>query len=326
MENRKGSMTTLTTPVTVITKMPVIDFSNEECLKPGTSSWLSVRKEVCDALEELGCFTAILPNLVSSELHNTMFGAVNELFDSPTEIKTQTNCENKPLVFGHFKANPVHEGLGFWNPTNPEETHKFTHLFWPNGNDQFRDCVDLYAKVMKELDQAVTRMVFENYGVDQYHDDHIQSSDYSFRFNKYLVPKKAGGDMGLVSHTDKNFTSILHQNHVNGLEVNTKEGKWIVYDPHPLPSSFLFIASDVFQAWSNDRIRASRHRVTLSHINGDEVRYSLGLFSLKQGVTHIPKELVDDDHPLRYKPLDQFQYIQAQTGEVECTLKSHCGV
>lgn len=73
----------------------------------------------------------------------------------------------------------------------------------------------MYTKVMEELDQAVTRMVFENYGVDQYHDDHIQSSHYSFRFNKYLEPKKAGGDTGLVSHTDKNFTSILHQNHVN---------------------------------------------------------------------------------------------------------------
>ncbi|KAK9945856.1 hypothetical protein M0R45_011350 [Rubus argutus] len=45
-------MTILTTlSVTVITKIPVIDFSNEECLKPGTSSWLSVSKEPMKAWE-----------------------------------------------------------------------------------------------------------------------------------------------------------------------------------------------------------------------------------------------------------------------------------
>ncbi|XP_050386331.1 probable 2-oxoglutarate-dependent dioxygenase AOP1 [Argentina anserina] len=319
-------MTIPTTPVTVITKIPVIDFSNEDCLKPGTSSWLSVRKEVCYALEELGCFSAILPEtLASSGLRNTMFGAANELFDSPIEIKTQTNSESRKGLFGYFKGNSAHENLGIWNPSNPEETSKFTKLFWPNGNDQFRDGVALYTKLMEDLDQAVTRMVFENYGVDQYHEDHIRSSLYALRYNKYLDPKKAREDVGLRSHTDKNFTSILHQN-VNGLEVNTKEGEWIGYDPHPLSSSFLFIASDVFQAWSNDRIRACRHRVTLSHIKEDGVRYSLGLFSLKQGITHIPKELVDDEHPLRYKPFDQIEYIQAQAAGVECTLKEFSGI
>ncbi|KAK9949123.1 hypothetical protein M0R45_004663 [Rubus argutus] len=181
--------------------------------------WLSVLRQVCNALEDqFGCFTATLSNKITLELHNTVFGAVNELF------------EKWPFC-GHFKTNSVHEGLGIYDPTNPEEIHKFSYLFWPDGNHQFCDGVHLYAKVMKELDQAVTRMV-------------------------------------------------------NGLEIYTKYGEWIGFDPHPLPSSFIFIATDVFQVWSNDRIRSCKHRVNLSH--SDEVRYSFGLFSLKNGVTTIP--------------------------------------
>ncbi|KAM1156218.1 hypothetical protein EV2_027709 [Malus domestica] len=60
-------------------------------------------------------------------------------------------------------------------------------------------------------------------------------------------PKKAGSNVGPVSHSDKDFNTILHQNHVNGLEINTKDDEWIMFDPRQ-PSSFLFIASDIFKS------------------------------------------------------------------------------
>ena len=66
--------------------IPVVDFSNED-LKPGSSSWSSMRRDVCRALEEYGCFVAELGNKVPLEIHDTIFGAVRELFDFPTETK-----------------------------------------------------------------------------------------------------------------------------------------------------------------------------------------------------------------------------------------------
>ncbi|CAN6573537.1 unnamed protein product [Malus baccata var. baccata] len=228
--------------------LPVIDFSKEDCLKPGTSSWLSVRREVCRALEELGGFMATMPDKVSAELHQTIFGALKDLFEFPAELKSKNRYEENPFC-GHFIYNS---------------------------------------------------------------------------FAKYKEPRKAGSDVGIVSHTDKNFNTILHQNHVNGLEINTDDDEWIMFDPH-LPSSFLFIASDVFKVWSNGRIRACRHRVNVRE--NDEARYSVGFFSLKIGVTTVPKELVDEEHPLRYKSLDQVEYIEAQRKNgIECTPEAFCGV
>ncbi|BFG18195.1 hypothetical protein CerSpe_044690 [Prunus speciosa] len=69
----------------MVARIPVVDFSKVDCLKPGTSSWLSARKDVCRALEELGCFMAVLPSKVPPELHKTIFNAFDELFNFPVD-------------------------------------------------------------------------------------------------------------------------------------------------------------------------------------------------------------------------------------------------
>ncbi|CAN6584517.1 unnamed protein product [Malus baccata var. baccata] len=104
-------------------KIPVVDFSQEDCWKSGTSSWLSVRRDVCNALEEFGCFLAVLPNKVSRELNDTMFGTFNELFDFPDEIKAQLPQE-KPLVEGYARL-PTREYMSFHS--NETETVEPNH-------------------------------------------------------------------------------------------------------------------------------------------------------------------------------------------------------
>ncbi|XP_050132700.1 deoxypodophyllotoxin synthase-like [Malus sylvestris] len=152
--------------------------------------------------------------------------------------------------------------------------------------------------MMEKLDHAVRRMVFENYGVEKYHDDHIRSVVYLYKFSKYNDPEKTGMDVGIQGQTDKDFSTVLYQNHVKGLEIKSKDDEWISF--HPVPSFFIYIAGDGFKVWSNDRIQTCKHRVTLRE---NDVRYSLALFSYKEGETCVPNELVDKDHPLKYKPL-----------------------
>ncbi|PON46692.1 Non-heme dioxygenase N-terminal domain containing protein [Parasponia andersonii] len=145
-------------------KIPVVDFSKEE-LKPGTASWVSSREAVCHALEDYGCFVATLvSDQAYLELRSSLFEALNKLFDFPKEIKAQ-NTYDKPFR-GYHSPNSVHEGLGIDNPTNPEQTQNFAKLFWPSGNNDFSETACWYAKMVVGLDQMVTRMIFEHYGVD----------------------------------------------------------------------------------------------------------------------------------------------------------------
>ena len=107
------------------------------------------------------------------------------------------------------------------------------------------ESTDSYVKLMAELDKMVTKMVFENYGVGDYYDSHMESTTHSFGIIKYNEPQKTGTNSGLGIHTDKHFTTILHQNRVKGLEIKTKDDEWIDFDPSP--SSFIFLAGDGLQ-------------------------------------------------------------------------------
>lgn len=86
-------------------------------------------------------------------------------------------------------------------------------------------------------------MVFESYGVKKYFDSHIKSTKNLLRLIKYNEPKKGGvNNIGAMSHTDKSFITILHQNDVKGLEIETKDGRWIDFEP--FPSSFVVMAGE----------------------------------------------------------------------------------
>lgn len=99
---------------------------------------------------------------------------------------------------------------------------------------------------MMNLDQTVLKMVFQNYGVEKYYDSQIKSTDYVTGSSKYKESEKNENYLGLLVHTDKTFSTIIHQNDVNGLEIQTKDGQWILYEPSSY-SSFLYLAADAFK-------------------------------------------------------------------------------
>lgn len=102
------------------------------------------------------------------------------------------------------------------------------------------------SKIMMNLDQTIVRMVFQNYGAEKYYESQIQSTEYITGSAKYKESETNENYLGLLGHTDKSFSTILHQNGVNGLEIQTKEGQWILNDP-PSHSSFIYVASDAFK-------------------------------------------------------------------------------
>ena len=101
-----------------------------------------------------------------------------------------------------------------------------------------------YANQVAELDKMVSKLVFESYDVEKYHESHVGSVTYFLRFTKYRVPEQNETKLGATPHTDKNFITILQQNEVDGLEVQLKNGSWIPVD-FP-PSSVVIMAGDVF--------------------------------------------------------------------------------
>ncbi|KAM7480401.1 hypothetical protein LguiA_028614 [Lonicera macranthoides] len=305
-------------------KLPIVDFTKNN-LEPGLSSWSETCTDVRNALEEYGCFIAVYDK-VSVELNNTIFRALKELFDLPTEIKVQ-NKSSKPLYgyVGQIPFIPLYESMGIDFANTLEGIQSFTNVMWPNGNDGFSETLLSYTKIAAELEQMVAKMVFESYGVEKYYESYLKSASYLSRVMKYREPEMNETNIGFVSHTDKSFLTILHQNQVNGLEIKAKDGEW--FDVEFVPSSFVVMAGDAAKAWSNNRIHSPHHRVTM---NGKEARYSTAQFTFMEGMVETPAELVDENHPLQFKPFHHLEYLgffsKEENRRLECAIRTYCGV
>ncbi|KAK3020544.1 hypothetical protein RJ639_047456 [Escallonia herrerae] len=307
-------------------KLPVIDFTATN-LSRGTSSWQSTSNEVRSALENYGCFIAKY-NKISLELHNSVFDQSKELFDLPMEIKVRNTSNLLGFGYGgNFSFMPLVEYFGIENGATQDATQHFTNLMWPaGGHDNFSATVLMYAKLLSEFDHEVMKMVFESYGVDQmYCDALIQSSMYLMRFLKYQGPGVDDpNNIGLRPHIDKNFLAIIDTNQVKGLEIETRNGEWIGFEPSP--STYVVIAGEPFMAWSNGRVYAPLHRVAM---RGTEVKYSVGLFSFMRKIIEVPEELVDEQHPLQFKPFNHLEFLQycGEGGKkFKNPINAYCGI
>ncbi|CAA2999694.1 2-oxoglutarate-dependent dioxygenase AOP3-like [Olea europaea subsp. europaea] len=304
-------------------KLPIVEF-NEKNLIPGTESWESTSHSVRHALEKYGCFIA-LHEKITTEMHDAMFKSAMPLYDVPTERKQKLECNFLGSGYGsNYPRMPLCEFFGIENGTNIEGTKNFASLMWPEGNDQFCETTASYCKLLSELEDAITRMVFSSYGVEKYFEAFTQSSFFLTKFMKYRVPKENEINMGLVPHIDKTIFGLIDTN-TKGLEIETRDGEWINFEPSP--NTFLVIAGEIFTAWSNGRIYAPIHKVV---ITGDKAKYSVGQFLFSNATMEVPPELVDEENPLKFKPFNHLEFLKYCKEGGQTTLKSaietYCGI
>lgn len=107
-----------------------------------------------------------------------------------------------------------------------------------------------YAKLAAELDRIVTRMIFESYNSKKYDDSYIGSTTYLLQLMKNRTPQENEPNLGFITHIDKSFTIILHQDsEVNGLEVETKDREWALVKMSPW--KFIFVVGDALMVSTN---------------------------------------------------------------------------
>ncbi|KAK6148927.1 hypothetical protein DH2020_016452 [Rehmannia glutinosa] len=232
-------------------KLPIINFSN---LKQQTTSWDSVKSQVLKALEEYGCFEAIFDE-IPLNLRKSMIDGLKQVFDIPLQNKLR-NRSNKPYhgYAGQNPKLPLYESLGIEDALSPGKIERFTNLMWSEGNPTFSKSVESFCGELSELDKKVRRMVVESLGLEKYMDEHRDSTNYLARLQKYDGPKSNETELGLNPHTDKNIVSILYGNKVKGLEVLTKDGKWI--NAEPSVNSFIVMIGDSLHVSASTLTRA----------------------------------------------------------------------
>lgn len=141
-------------------QLPVIDFSNKQ-LKPGTSCWVSIGRQVRQALEEHGCFELVNTEF-SKELHEAVIDSLDQLFDLPKETK-QRQTSNIPH-YGYVApstAAPLRETMGIVDVTNHDQVQSLTNLMWPTGNACFQYDFSIFFLIFGRL-LLLAREILEN--------------------------------------------------------------------------------------------------------------------------------------------------------------------
>ncbi|KAI7987104.1 putative 2-oxoglutarate-dependent dioxygenase AOP1.2 [Camellia lanceoleosa] len=292
--------------------IPYLNFSDGALdLENESEAWRVLSDKVREACESHGCFLVKYSDIPMKLLEN-MFMGLESLFDLPQEIKDKYADPNQYDKYLSSSFNPLHESFRIDCAPRLEEARAFTNIMWPHENPSFCEVLNSTSSKMLNLSLIIMKMILESFCIGRYYQFMVENSSNSFRILKHKVPpSNDSAGMSLLPHTDKNFSTILSENEVQGVEVLSKEvNKWIQVK---IPTgSFMVFVGDTFKAWSNGRLHAAKHKVIMK---GDKFRYSCALFLLpKEGATiEVPQELIDKDHPLRYRPFTYSDFVSFYT-------------
>ena len=153
---------------------------------------------------------------------------------------------------------------------------------WP-ALDGFREDVMAYNDAMSELAHQLVTQAFRSLGAGSQVMEAFDPPTTWLRLLFYppfrtdfdsSVDKLAQqGVYGSAPHTDFGCLTLLAQDDIGGLQVQSPQGEWI--DVPRIPGSFVVNVGDMLHRWSNGLLRSTPHRVI--NISG-KARYSCPFF------------------------------------------------
>lgn len=163
---------------------------------------------------------------------------------------------------------------------------------------------------MAEISKGIMRLVLKILGDEPecYNCEFSNCQGY-LRINNYTPPDSSEEKEaeGLGMHTDMSCITIVYQDEVGGLQVKSRDGKWM--DILPCEGTLVVNIGDLLQAWSNDKFRSSEHRVVLRKLVN---RFSLAFFWCFEDEKLIlaPDDVVGKGNSRLYKPFVCSEYLK----------------
>ncbi|KAL3615612.1 hypothetical protein CASFOL_041273 [Castilleja foliolosa] len=154
-----------------------------------------------------------------------------------------------------------------------------------------------YCEAMNKLSLDVMELLGISLGVKQdYFRDFFKENQSIMRLNYYPPCQKPELALGTGPHCDPTSLTILHQDHVVGLQVYVDD-KWRSITPNP--HAFVVNIGDTFTALSNGIYKGCLHRAV---VNKTTPRKSLAFFLCPKTdkIVTPPKELVCEENPRMY--------------------------
>jgi isopenicillin N synthase-like dioxygenase len=295
--------------------VPVIDFT------PFREGSAEGKARVADAIRE-ACegsgFFYLVGHGVPMEQIEAVFAASRRFFALPLEerlkikLTPRQNRGYQPLgsrMYGDKADAPdLNESFKYQHELPPNDPDVIdggrVHALnkWPEGMPEWRDTLIAYYGQMEHLTDALLRAFALALDIDE---------DYFLRF--YVKPltqinllhyppqpsTAAGRQFGIRPHSDNTAFTILAQDSVGGLQIESGD-TWI--EAPPISGAYVINIGDMMARWTNDRFRSTPHRVV--NRSGAE-RYSVPFFAIPDfdAVIECLSSCQRPDWPPKYAPL-----------------------
>ena len=137
----------------------------------------------------------------------------------------------------------------------------------------------------------------------------------TLRYLHYPIIKKDIGEkqMGAGAHTDFGTVTLLFQDDIGGLEVQSSEGKWI--PATPILNTIVVNTGDLLSRWTNKIYKSTLHRVRPMVSNKE--RYSIAFFADPDSSTKVSvfPSCFNSENPSKFSDITAGEHITQKIEE-----------
>ena len=302
-----------------IDEIPVIDVhalrSGDSKLKQG------VTRKLRQAAEGIGFFY-IRNHSIPSQLIQQAYVATQKFFQQPLDWKNQLKINPNHhgfLAVGQAKMEKAKRvdlkesfvwGLDLpeGHPDITEENPFLGRNQWPSQMPEFRAAV--YPFFEAGLECGRDMMQAFALSLDLPEEMFLQATNQPIARSSVIYyppqpPDLGETQFGVAPHTDYGCLTLLWQDSVGGLEVQTRQGEWVT--AHPLEDTLVVNVGDLLSRWTNNAFQSTLHRV----INRKSIeRYSMVIAWDPNFETRVdPAEVFPEAESVQYAPVQCGEYV-----------------
>ncbi|MEH1969810.1 isopenicillin N synthase family dioxygenase [Nostoc sp.] len=260
--------------------IPVIDLTAFNNGNAATRQ--AVVKQIYQACHQIG-FIYLQKAEISKDLINQVFTYSKCFFNLPLEVKQKQAWNNEFSNTGYVGIE--RERL---DPNKPGDLKEAFNV-----NKQ--EAVGIDASIVAFYDNCtkLANTILQAYALalelpEDFFTTRHNQQNHTLRLLHYppLQTPPKSGQVRAGEHSDYGSITLLFQDDVGGLEVQTASGEWIAAPA--IPDTVIVNTGDLMQRWTNHVFCSTKHRVMIANDNRmNQSRYSIAFFCHPNDDTEI---------------------------------------
>ena len=300
--------------MSTLTEVPLIDFAKcglEVENDLDDKQVLDVGKQLYGALQDCG-FAYLKHTGISLEDIAKAYSVADEFFGAPLESKEKYGATASNGYTGYY-------GIGTEN-VDPSKPHDYKEVFrvqcsslndpklqqWPDDvsknfqsfTREFTEkCKKLALRILKTLAIGM-KLKDTDHFINCHSLLHKDGNSTALRFTNYPpVPEAVNTNrIRLGRHSDAGCITLLFQDNIKGLQIETRQGEFI--DVAPIEGTVVLNIGDMPESWSQNRLKSTKHRVI--NTNDPEkqklTRRSIAYFVQPDSEVFVDEEFVFEEN------------------------------